>query len=362
MSIQPTTELRPSAAPATLEVVWQDDATALVLTRDEDGALSAGDLRAGMPAIADLPLAGRGIAARRLEPAQLISLAESPPDGLELGASAGAVFAVVELARRSVAEGLVHPFLDHGDGWWHAFWGATLDEGVQAALAGIAAALPPVGAGLLRRRRDAAVNDLYPVLVDQLARDCLRADGVRLAPSKAGRANAIDHLLEGLTAADSALPRHSGLAALEKRLSDWVDGGLETLARTEWRLGLHLDERPSLKPDEEPRLALELWLQAGDDPTLGLPASLLWDRDGDVFAFLRSGDPRRDLIRHLAELEPVLAASGSSSTPPSRPRRSSARSRSGASSARRCRSSRSATCRSCCLRRGFARRRASAST
>ena len=55
---------------------------------------------------------------------------------------------------------------------------------------------------------------------------------------------------------------------------------------------------------------LELWLQAGDDPTLGLPASLLWDRDGDVFGFLRSGDPRRDLIRHLAELEPVLADLG----------------------------------------------------
>ncbi len=73
------------------------------------------------------------------------------------------------------------------------------------------------------------------------------------------------------------LPRHSGLAALEKRLSDWVDGGLGTLTRTEWRLGLHLDERPPLAEGEEPRLVLELWLQAADDPTLGLPASLLWD-------------------------------------------------------------------------------------
>ncbi len=244
MSIQPTTELRPGAVGPTLEVVWQDDATALVLTRGGDGELSAGDLRAGMPAIADLPLAGRGIAARRLEPAQLIALAESPPDGLELGASARAVFAVVELARRSVTEGLVHPFLDHGDGWWHAFWGATLDESIQAGLAAIATALPPVGAGAFDGDAGAAVNDLYPVLVDQIARDCLRAERVRLAPTKAGRASAIDHLLEGLTAADSVLPRHSGLAALEKRLSDWVDGGLETLARTEWRLGLHLDERP----------------------------------------------------------------------------------------------------------------------
>ena len=154
------------------------------------------------------------------------------------------------------------------------------------------------------------MHDLYPVLVDQIARDCLRADRVRLAPSKAGRANAIDHLLEGLTAPDSALPRHSGLAALERRLSDWVDAGLGTLTRTVWRLGLHLDERLTADPDEEPRLVLELWLQASDDPTLGLPASLLWDRDDDVFAFLRAGDPRRDLIRHLTELEPLLAEIG----------------------------------------------------
>ena len=304
MSTQPAPELDPRAASPTLEVVWQDDATALVLARDADGTLSAGDLRAGIPAIADLPLAGRGISARRLEPAQLVSLAASPPVGLGLGASARAVFAVVELARRSVAEGLVHPFLDHGDGWWHAFWGATLDEGVQAALSGIAAALPPVGAGAFDGDRDATVDDLYPVLVDQIARDCLRADRVRLAPSKAGRANAIDHLLEGLTASDSALPRHSGLAALERRLSDWVDAGLAHRSRTTWTLGLHLDER------DDNSLALELWLQAEDDPTLGLPASLLWERQDDVFAFLRAGDPRRDLTRHLTELEPLLAEVG----------------------------------------------------
>src|SRR4029078_7210778 len=112
-------------------------------------------------------------------------------------------------------------------------------------------------------------------------------------------ATATAPLLEGLTAADSVLPRHSGLAALEKRLSDWVDGGLETLARTEWRLGPHLDERPSPNPAGEPELVLELWLQAGDDPTLGLPASLLWDRQGDVFPLLRSGDSRPDLIPPL---------------------------------------------------------------
>src|SRR5688500_15870825 len=135
VSIQPTTELEPRAAVPTLEIVWQDDATALVLRRDGDGALSAGELGAGVSATADLALAGRGISARRLDPAELVALAAAPPADLELGASARAIFAVVELAERSVSEGLVHPFLDQGDGRWHAFWGATLDEGVQAELA-----------------------------------------------------------------------------------------------------------------------------------------------------------------------------------------------------------------------------------
>ena len=299
--------LDPRDAP-TLELLWQDDATALALTRDADGSLSAGELRLGLPAIADLPLVGRGISARRLEPRALVALAAAPPDDLDLGGSARALFAVVALAQRSVAEGLVHPSLDEGDGWWHAFWGATLDEGVQAALAEIAAGFPPVGASAFDGDRDATVHDLYPVLVDQIARDVLRADRVRLAPSRNVRTTALDLFLEGLTAADAALPRHSGLAALERRLGDWVDGGLANRTRTSWTLGLHLDEREDL--DGAPQLVLELWLQAADDPTLGLPASLLWSRDDDVFAFLRAGEPRRDLIRHLTELEPLLADVG----------------------------------------------------
>ncbi len=300
----------PRTASATLELVWQADATALALVRDSDGALSAGELRAGLSATADLPLAGRGISARRLDPAQLVALADAPPQDLETGGSARALFAVVRLAQRSVREGLVHPSLDAGEGWWHAFWGATLDDGVQAALAEIAAALPPVGAGAFDGDRDAAVHDLYPVLVDQIARDRLRADRVRLAPSKAGRSTALDLFLEGLTAADAALPRHSGFGTLERRLSDWVDSGLGTLVRANWRLGLHLDERPAEAAEDPPQLVLELWLQAEDDPTLGLPASLLWERNDDVFGFLRAGDPRRDLARRLTELEPVFADLG----------------------------------------------------
>ena len=94
-----------------LELVWQQDATASLFTRDPGGTLTA---------------------ARRLEVEELLRLAETAPD--EAGGSATALFAVVELAHRSVTEGLVHPYLQHDGGTWHAFWGATLDEGVQAAL------------------------------------------------------------------------------------------------------------------------------------------------------------------------------------------------------------------------------------
>ncbi len=259
----------------------------------------------GSPTIAKLALAGDDFAARRLDVQQLIRLADAPPDEPAPGGSARAIFALVELAQRSVAEGLVHPDLDHGGGWWHAFWGATLDQSVQATLTEIAAALPAVSADAFDGDRDATVHDLYPVLVDQIARDRLRADGVGLASAmKQVRPTALDHFLEGLTAPDAVLPRHAGYSALDRKLSGWVDAGLGRRTSTRWRIGLHLDER------ESDALVLELWLQAEDDPTLGLPASLLWSGDDDVFAFLRDGDPRRDLIRQLTELDPVLAELG----------------------------------------------------
>ena len=52
----------------TLELVWQQDATAILFVRDADGALSAGDLELGKPTVAKLALAGdelSGAAARR---------------------------------------------------------------------------------------------------------------------------------------------------------------------------------------------------------------------------------------------------------------------------------------------------------
>jgi hypothetical protein len=116
--------LAPETATQTLELLWQEDATAYAILRD-GAALTADGLVMGRPVTADLGLTGGTVEARRLDVRQLVQLAAEPPAALELGSSARALIAVVELARRSVAEGLVHPHLDHGEGWWYAIWSTT---------------------------------------------------------------------------------------------------------------------------------------------------------------------------------------------------------------------------------------------
>jgi hypothetical protein len=148
------------------------------------------------------------------------------------------------------------------------------------------------------------VHDLYPVLVDQIARDRLQTGRVRLgATLRNGRPTALELFLDGLSASEPELPRHAGYAALNRRLSRWLDDGLGRRSAAPWKLGLHLDERGTA-------LVLELWLHAEDDPTLGLPASLLHEQGDEVFRFLRASDPHRDLARQLTEIEPLLAEHG----------------------------------------------------
>ncbi len=264
-----------------LELVWQQDASASLFTRDSDGTVSAAQ---------DLDVRG------------LIRLAETRP--ADAGGSALTAFAVVELAQRSVVEGLVHPYLEHAGGSWHAFWGATLDESVQATLDRIAAALPEAAAAAFGGDRDATIRDLYPVLVDQIARDRLQAGRIQLGGAlRNGRPTALELFLDGLSASEPELPHHAGYAALNRRLSRWLDEGLGRRSSAPWKLSLHLDERGSA-------LVLELWLHAEDDPTLGLPASRLQQEGDEVFTFLRASDPHRDLARQLTEIEPLLAEHG----------------------------------------------------
>jgi hypothetical protein len=277
-----------------LEVIWRS-AGAYAFARDGE-TFTDGGLLAGEPAT--VHVLEHELAARLLAVPDLIELAEGPPDGMELGDSARVLFALVELAKRSVSEGMVHPMLTGGNGSWYAYWGSTIDEHIQNDLDEIAAALPFVGTEGFHEDRDATIGDLYPQLVDQIARDRIVAAGVLLG-SRVGRRTAVDAFLDGLSSPDPELPRGFGYGALEKRLTRWVDEGLAEPKETTWRLGLHLEED-----------RLELWLHASDDPSLALPVSLLWEGGEDGFAFVRSGDPLGDLDEQLEELRPLLASEG----------------------------------------------------
>ena len=300
-----------SLEPATLEILWQQDVGATVVVRGHDGSLSAGGLDVGIPAVSDLAELGHGATARRVGLSELIELASEPPAEIELGGTARATFAVIRLASRSVTEGLLHPQLQHGGRTWLAYWGATIDESVQQNLDAVAAALPAICADAFDGDPDALVHDLYACAVDQIARDRLGAAGIRLGNRlMRTRPSAPEVFLDGLTSSDPELPLHAGLGALERRLTDWVDRGLERRSSAPWLLSLRLDEREEPSVDGSTPLVLELWLQAADDPTLSLPTSLLFDGGDAVFGFLRSADPRVAVHRQLGLIEPVLEAGG----------------------------------------------------
>src|SRR5438128_48932 len=118
MSSPDTILVEPIPALPTLEILWQQDASATVFTRTAEGELSAGSLHVGMPAVADLGQYGRAVSARRLSVGDLVRLADSPPSGVELGGTAQAIFAVVELAQGAVTEGLVYPSLEYDQRQW----------------------------------------------------------------------------------------------------------------------------------------------------------------------------------------------------------------------------------------------------
>jgi SNF2 family DNA or RNA helicase len=221
-----------------------------------------------------------------------------------LADSARALLHVRELARRAVAEGLVFPQLAEIGGEWFAFWGATLEAEIEQTLTAIAAASPPIVADYFHGDRVATVNDLYPRLVDRIARDRLVRADVKLGSARPfGRNRAVDAFLHGLTSEDPELPHGPSYGALEKKITRWVDQGLARLIRAPWGVGLHLEERDGT-------LFLELWLHASDDATVALPASLLWDAGPDAFRFLRDSDPYQDLREAIGRLRPVLHEHG----------------------------------------------------
>jgi hypothetical protein len=283
----------------TLELIWHPDGSAYAFLRRDDGTFSA-ELEQGESS--SLDVLDVEVPARELSTAELLDWKPA----YSLGDSARGLFAVRDLAARAVDEGLVHPQLTQGGGRWFAFWGATLDATIEETLAGIAAALPAVSAEYFHGDRIATVNDVYPRLVDQIARARLVAAGVQLVdPTRVGRTRSVDAFLAALTAPDPDLPVGPSYASLEKRITRWVDEGLGRVIEAPWTLGLHLDERVP-----GGALVLELWLHAQDDPSLALPARLLWEDGAEAFLFLRDTDPYDDVAQRFPELGALLAGNG----------------------------------------------------
>ena len=162
----------------------------------------------------------------------------------ELADSARALLHTRELARRAVSEGLVFPQLAEIGGEWFAFWGAMLEEKIEQTLTAIAAASPPVIADYFHGDRLTTVHDLYPRLVDRIARDRLVSKGVSLGSARPfGRNRAVEAFLHGLTSAEPELPHGIAYGGLAKKIERWVDDGLANLIAAPWGVGLHLDDR-----------------------------------------------------------------------------------------------------------------------
>ena len=258
---------------ATLEILWQQDVSATVFARAADGSLSPGALVVGIPAVSDLADLGQGATGRRIGLSELIALAADPPAGLEPGGSARATFAVLELARRSVSEGLVHPQLQQAGRAWLAYWGATIDDEVQRALDAIAARPARRLRGRVRRRRTRA--RARPLR--------LRRRPDRARPSPRRRVRLGRRLLRPPERA-RAPPRRARLGrarAAAAAGSPHSSGGCHRLgrqrprARSRRAVAPQPAARRARGRDDETELVLELWLQAADDPTLILPVSLL---------------------------------------------------------------------------------------
>ena len=306
--------------------------------------------RRGIPSVADVARAGHGIACRRLSLNDLLDLDTGE---LDLGTRRDVVLAVFDRARRSVAEGLVHPHLEPSDGRWHALWGATLDEVVTDELDRIAAAAPAMCAEPFDGDPDGFVHDLYACAVDELARRAIRAAGVRPSPACESRARPSASSV-GLLSDEPTLPAHGGYAALERRLSAWVDGGLAHRSRAPWNVGLRLSEGEG---GSVARGALAGGRRRPDPRAPGQPPPRRRRRGLCVPPRGRSTRRRRAQARVD---RPVLERAGLPGSMPTSPKPCSTTTRCARSCARRCRGSRSSAYPSCCRANGFRARAACA--
>src|SRR5205085_2299061 len=143
--------------------------------------------------------------------------------------------------------------------------------------------------------------------LDSLVRERLVARGVELIERRKGRPRVEEAWLRSLTAADPWLARSlplDQLRALEAELTRWIASGAATTGRT--RLCLRV--REPAEDDDANDWAVELLAQDAAEPSLVVPAALVWDGRapfGDhAFEELLAGLGR--VARLAPELAPLL--------------------------------------------------------
>jgi SNF2-related domain/SNF2 Helicase protein/Helicase conserved C-terminal domain len=205
------------------------------------------------------------------------------------------------VAERFVAAGRVVPGLTvEAEGRPRSWWWPLPSADDRALIGGLVADDDPADHRLIA----GALQEL----VDAEARRRLVQAGVTLVPPRRGRRTAAEAWLVSLTRDDPWLPASlptMDVAALAAQVGDWVRTGLPTAGPTRLCLRVH-------EPDDRAQpWRVELLLQATDDPSLIVPATVVWA--GDHLPGLGDGEPVEQLlgglghaVRVAPELEPLL--------------------------------------------------------
>jgi non-specific serine/threonine protein kinase len=251
------------------------------------------------------------------------------------GATVRYAAALVRLARRIVADGLVVPSMgwDDGDELWYAAWQPMPSLRLAGLRGQLVAVMPPalrcwmfddeVTLTPAGEVFDGALNSL----VDMVANKALAGESGMLLPARRGRRPARIPVAEQWLAAltgdvnSMAVDEADDLAAEEfaLELEHWRSGGHDTgapdgLVRTCLRLsapaGADAVGQPGAAaqdPDDGQSWSVELLLQSVEDPSLVAAAGEVWRHDGNARLFAEAGiDPQAELLAGLGRAARVF--------------------------------------------------------
>ena len=225
-------------------------------------------------------------------PAALTWLTDPGPTEARLGASITHLRDLARFARELTERGRVLPALEWDDAGPLAVWRPVLQGPDVLAYQRLVAALPPLCRALAGRpSAHSIVEGALHQLVDAAVRERLNEQG-SLLPRRTGRRPrvepAADAWLAALTGPNGRFQAdQADLVALGKALRPWDEVGSDEVgpARATFRL-VEVPETVETAPDAgEPASTnwrVEFLLQSTADPSLLIPAALVWEDAGTL--------------------------------------------------------------------------------